>query len=81
MSDRPFIATVGNREIYRSADLEVAKAMAVLQAPAGMESSLHKVRDERSGEEWIGRLDERNGWVWTSVNQRRPAGRAIPAIA
>ena len=76
MSDRPFIATVGGREVYRSADLGVAQAMAVLQAPAGMETSLHKVCNELTGEEWIGRLEHAEGWVWTSVNQRRPAGRA-----
>ena len=82
MSDRPFIATVGGREVYRSADLGVAQSMAVLQAPAGMETSLHKVRNELTGEEWIGRLDARGGgWVWTAVNQRRPAARARFAAA
>jgi len=69
-----YIATVGAREVYRGDLLSVAQAMCLLQAPRGAEESLHKVRHEPSGEEWIAHRDGRQ-WHWVKVNAHRPAAR------
>lgn len=75
MSAGVFIACVGSMEVYRGDDLMLAQTYCVLKTPEAARQSLHTVRHEPSGDQWIGRLGEDRNWHWTKVNANRPAAR------
>jgi hypothetical protein len=69
MTAKPWIARVGNREVYRAETLAMAQSMAVLKAPQGAERSLHEVKHEITREHWIGNRADDNSWYWTRADK------------
>lgn len=69
-----YIALVGSIEVGRSDMLVLAQTRCILNAPRGAEQSIHMVRHEPSGQQWIWR--ELHGeWSWHKINAARPAAR------
>lgn len=69
MTAKPFVVLVGNREVYRGDNLPMAQAHCVLDAPRGAEQSLHMVKNDATGEEWVGHRQFDGSWIWTRVGK------------
>lgn len=74
MSDRPYVAIVGEEIVGRWSELVMAQAQCVLRGVArGFGArALHQVSHETTGERWIGTRQRDGDWKWTKVGAVAP---------